>query len=172
MRDSGRSGLLLGETVQGRRSEGATMRLAEGQVWSVVAGRAQNIDRTGQSSREREIPAGFPSHVANEEARHCRLAAGVRRIESPPSGQDTPAGESDGAGVALREPLLVVGALNGEFARVSCPRQEQRQRADAVEVAVVAFFAKPVEKFPRVCPVRRRPRAFPPSRQSPEADAA
>jgi len=66
--------------------------------------------------------------------------------------QDAPAGERDGAGVAFGEPLFVPGALDDEFMIVgdTARREKQRERADAVEIAVVALDAEPVEKFLRV----------------------
>ena len=61
------------------------------------------------------------------------------------SRQNAPAGKSNGAGIAFGEPLFVEGALDGEC--VQACGEQQGQRADAVEIAVVAFFAKPVEKL-------------------------
>jgi len=62
--------------------------------------------------------------------------------------QNSSARKGDGTGVAGREPLLVKGTLDQKIPLAR--GEQQRQRADAVEVAVVAFVAKPIEKLPRI----------------------
>ena len=71
--------LLLGETRRRRRQESSPVRLAQGQVRPFVAGHtdrsARDVDRPGY----REGRAGDERDDADEEARHRRAEAGVRR---------------------------------------------------------------------------------------------
>jgi hypothetical protein len=76
MRGSGGSGLLLGETLGGRRA--AAMRLAEGQIRGSLGRSSRPACRSSFRERRRQIQAGQGGDAEDDETRYRRHPPGVR----------------------------------------------------------------------------------------------
>src|SRR5262249_30871580 len=76
LRDTARSGRVLGEAFQ-RRARGS-VRLAERQIWSVVANRAHDLERANAGQGSPEIAKGHAGFTSNEETGYRRFEEGLR----------------------------------------------------------------------------------------------
>ena len=79
LRHTGGDRLLLGQTDRGRRPEGATVRLAEGQIRSLVAGRPDAAPGSPEGSGLPKGPASDGRDAPHEEVRYPDTRAGRSR---------------------------------------------------------------------------------------------
>jgi predicted 3-demethylubiquinone-9 3-methyltransferase (glyoxalase superfamily) len=61
------------------RRRGRTMRMAQGQVWLVLADQPDDPGRDAERSRPRQIEEGYGSDAQNEKDQHRRSEKGIQR---------------------------------------------------------------------------------------------
>src|SRR5262249_13750432 len=92
LRDAGRGGLLLEQAHPGRRR--GTVRLAQGQIRRVVAGRAGQYPEDDDRSGSQKIRARHERIPENEEARHRRDRARLLGLKMTAARKKAPYGEA------------------------------------------------------------------------------
>jgi hypothetical protein len=86
LRDASGGRWSLGEALSGRRR--TAMRMAEGQIWSVVANRSKCINRNVECHGYRGVAKSRRGDASNEEARHFAFGASLQKcLALPSSGQ-------------------------------------------------------------------------------------